>query len=133
MNHSIRLTTILGMIFLSSSFESKAICPQNDMVTAKINDLANHGKAAIGTETYHMIGHAETSIFYQNKLLENDVQLNGFLKVSKLFNNNLPKPQAHLIDLVPTPNFCAYEIAFGEDRQVIALSTVSPTNENQDS
>jgi hypothetical protein len=55
--------------------------------------------------------------------LENDAQLNGFLKVSRVFDPSLPpKAEAHHIDLVPTPNFCAYEISLGENKQVIAIS-----------
>jgi hypothetical protein len=123
MNASTKLMTILGIISLSSSLNTIALCPHNELVTAKIEDLATHGKATIENETYHLIGRDVTNIFYQNKLLENDAQLNGFLKVSSLLDNNLPKAQAHLIDLVPTPNFCAYEISLGDTKQVIALST----------
>jgi hypothetical protein len=115
--------TFLGMLFLSSSHLSHATCPHNDLITAKLDDFANHGKATIEAETYHLVGRDATNIFYQYKLLENDVQLNGFISVSRLFDNNLPKPHAQLIALVPTPNFCAYEIALGEKKQVIAITT----------
>ena len=114
----------LTILFIGSSSICFATqCPHNDDVTSKIDGLANDGKAMIGDKTYHLIGRDETSIYYQEKLLSNDAQLNGFLEVSKLLDPNLPeKAQAHLLPLLPTPNFCAYKIYLGENSHVIALS-----------
>lgn len=123
MNHSIKFTALLGILLFSPSLSLASLCPHNAEVTAKIDQLATHGKATIDNETYQLVGRDRTNIFYQEKLLENDVQLNGFLKVSKLFDRDLPaKAEARHIDLVPTPNFCAYEISLGENKQVIAIS-----------
>ncbi len=119
-----KITASIGMLIVSSSICSASLCPHNDAVTAKIEELATHGKATIENNTYHLIGKDSTNIFYQEKLLENDTQLNGFLKVSRIIDRSLPKTAtAHLIDLVPTPNFCAYKISFGANEQVIALSS----------
>jgi hypothetical protein len=125
MSYARRIITLVGIIAVSTSFSCQALCPHNDAVTAKIEELAAHGKATIENKTYHLIGRDSTNIFYQEKLLENDVQLNGFLKVSRLIDRSLPeKAKAHLIDLVPTPNFCAYKVSLRENEQVIALSTI---------
>ena len=123
MHYSSKVIAILAVVFLSSPLCFASLCPHNDEVTARIDQLAAQGKATIDNQTYHLIGRDQTNIFYQEKLLENHVQLDGFLKVSRIFDRSLPaKAEARLIDLVPTPNFCAYEIALGENKQVIAIS-----------
>lgn len=124
MRNKSKTLAITAMLIVSSSFCSASLCPHNDEVTSKIKELANDGKATFSYGTYHLIGRENTSIFYTEKLLENDTQLNGFLKVSKLLDKNLPeKAEAQLIELIPTPNFCAYRILLGKNSQVIALSS----------
>jgi hypothetical protein len=111
------------MMLLSPSLCLASFCPPNEAVTAKLDQFAAHGKATIDNATYQLIGNDSTNIFYQEKLLENDAQLNGFLKVSRVFDRDLPaKAEARHLDLVPTPNFCAYEISLGENKQVIAIT-----------
>ena len=115
---------IILMLIGSSSISDAALCPPNDDVSRKIEELATDGKATFQDGIYHLISKPETSIFYTGKLLENDVQLNGFLKATKLLDKNLPaKAEAHLLPLLPTPNFCAYKVSLGENTQVIALSS----------
>jgi len=111
------------LLFFSPIVSAATWCPHSEEVTNKVEELATYGKTMIGSKTYHLIGRNETSIFYTEKLLENDIQLNGFLKISKLLDQKLPKPETRLIDLLPAPNFCAYKISMGENSQVIALST----------
>ena len=114
---------LVFMLVESSSISNAALCPPNDDVSRKIEELATDGKATFQDGTYHLISKPETSIFYTGELLENDAQLNGFLKVTKLLDKNLPaKAEAGLLPLLPTPNFCAYKISLGENTQVIALS-----------
>lgn len=114
--------TVVTVFATTSSLCSASLCPHNDEVTGKIEELAHEGKATFPNGTYHLIGRDQTSIFLTERILENDAQLNGFLKVSQLLDKNLPKKaEAHLINLVPTPNFCAYKVSLGENVQVIAL------------
>lgn len=122
---NIRKLLALAIILIGSSTGGNATwCPKNDEVSHKIEELAIHGKATIGEGSYHLISRSETSIFYTGKLLENEIQLNGFLKVTKLLENNLSaKAEARLLPLLPKPNFCAYKISLGENTQVIALSS----------
>lgn len=121
-NKSTLLALIITLI-TSSSVCNAALCPHNDEVSNKIEELAADGKVTFGDATYHLISKSETSIFYTGKLLENDAQLNGFLKVTKVLDKNLSaKAEARLLPLLPTPNFCAYKISLGENTQVIALS-----------
>jgi hypothetical protein len=120
-----KIGTLIILLMGSSSICCATQCPHNAEVTSKIEALATDGKAIIEDQTYHLIGRDETSLFYQEKLLSNDVQLNGFLKVSKLLEPNLPdKAQAQFLPLLPTPNFCTYRISLGENSRVIALSTI---------
>lgn len=114
---------LIVMLIESSSISNATFCPPSEDVSNKIEELANHGNAIFRNTTYHLISKPETSIFYTGKLLENDAQLNGFLKVTKVFDKNLPeKVEARLLPLLPTPNFCAYKISLGENIQIIALS-----------
>ena len=114
---------LIVMLIESSSISNATFCPPSEDVRNKIEELANHGNAIFRNTTYHLISKPETSIFYTGKLLENDAQLNGFLKVTKVFDKNLPeKVEARLLPLLPTPNFCAYKISLGENIQIIALS-----------
>jgi hypothetical protein len=125
-NKSTLLT--LTIMLITSSSACATLCPHNDDVSHKIEELAADGKATFGDATYHLISKSETSIFYTGKLLENDAQLNGFLKVTKGLDKNLSgKAEARLLPLLPAPNFCAYKISLGENTQVIALSSKTNT------
>ncbi len=119
-----KLLAIMTM-FIASSWSCHAtLCPHNDEVSRKIEELATDGKALFQGDTYHLISKPETYPYYSGKLLGNDTQLNGFLKVTKLLDKNLTaKAEARLLPLLPTPNFCAYKISLGENTQVIALSS----------
>ncbi|MBM3469142.1 MAG: hypothetical protein FJX71_06935 [Alphaproteobacteria bacterium] len=117
---------IVGIMFLlSPPCFGSTWCPRNEEVTFKIEELATNDKVTLDKETYHLIGRDKTSIFLSGKFLENSTQLEGFLKVSRLLDKNLNSPEAHLIRLLPTPNFCAYRISLGKSTQFIALSTAS--------
>jgi len=120
-----RTLLILTIMLIGSSSVCKAtLCPHNDDVSHKIEELAADGKAAFADDTYYLISKSETGIFYTGKLLENDAQLNGFLKVTRMLDKNFTgKAEARLLPLLPTPNFCAYKISLGENTQVIALSS----------
>lgn len=119
-----KIITIMGLLVVSSAMCSAVLCPHNDEVTSKIPELASTGKATLQNQSYQLIGRESTGIFYPEKFLENDIQLNGFLAVSKVLDRNLPeKAEAHLIALLPNPNFCAYKISLGETTQVIAISS----------
>lgn len=120
MNHKATIVTIVGF-FIATSFCDASHCPHNDEVTIKLEELAKNGTATFNNDIYHLIGPDKTSIFYRGKLLENDTQLNGFLKLTKLIDRKLLKAEAHHLDLLPTPNFCAYKITIGENSEVIAL------------
>jgi hypothetical protein len=114
---------LVFMLVESSSMTHASLCPRNEDVSHKIEELATHGNAAFGNTTYQLISKPETGIFYSGKLLENDMQLNGFLNVTKVLDKNSPeKAEARLLPLLPAPNFCAYKISIGENTQVIALS-----------
>lgn len=119
-----RILAVAGILIGSSLACHATACPPNDDVSRKIEDLAANGKATFQNETYRLISKPETYPYYSGKLLENDTQLAGFLKVTKLLGKNLTeKAEAHLLSLLPSPNFCAYKISLGKDTQVIALST----------
>lgn len=119
-----RLRAIMTILIASSWGCHATLCPHNDEVSHKIEELATDGKALFQDGTYHLISKPETYPYYSGKLLGNDAQLNGFLKVTKLLDKNLTeKAEVHLLPLLPTPNFCAYKISLGENFQVIALSS----------
>jgi len=113
----------MGMLVISSSLCSAIACPSNDAVTHQIEKLANNGTATFEDSTYQLIGKDKTSIYYSEQLLENDAQLNGFLKVTKLFDKNQAEAEAKLIALVPTPNFCVYQVSLGDTKGFIALAS----------
>lgn len=119
------LGTMIALV--ASTSLCKATCPsQRDIKDQNVRELSQSGQTTIDGKVYKMIGENKTGNHYNNKLLDTQKHLEGFLKIAKFGTGAPIRPTGSIAGIVSvqTPEgFCAYNISVGETNAVIALST----------